>query len=1651
MKDNFTCFFSTKAIVLLLGLVCFLSEPIWSQAPNQTAYLSWNKAVSCQILEFDPDRLVLTNFENASCLRVCEYSLVTYTLNNLSAATPITWTVGGGVVQSTTSNSATVQWNNQQNGYLSFNYPTAAGIVTKTLCIEKVKLPAASFVVNNDPQLDVMQIQSCLNQSVYFENTSTANGGSQIMNYFWDFGDGGISYEQSPNYQYQNPGNYPVYLTVTNSCGCASTYEGYVFVSERKSFEISCPTVICEDGMGVYSLPHDIASECQGLWSVDGGTIIDDTPGSIQIQWNQVDSSGFGYVTFTPGNCNVECTEPTTIKVPVIQTNGVIQGANTICSGKQLSYSLPQWPSTDIIWSIQDAGGGLLVDVVPTDQRNEVVLNVLSGSGTFTLVAQYQNTLLGCGGSAELQITVAPQLLINEVSTLCTGTNHTFTNSEGISVNWQLYKNTSLIASATGTTFSYTFTQSGNYEIKASTANYCSTARSFTVIDKPIIPAGILGDTEVCPQMAYTYQVVNPDNNLVYIWNISNGTFVGSNQGEQVQVVFNGNFPASVKVRARNPLFDICNSDELTLLVQPLPLSASISNDGGFVCGSSVTNYSAFDVGTTTLHDEADTYTWSISNPAVGSISSGQGTAEVEVTWNNVQVLTNVHLILTMTRCSLPPVVVQKAITVQNIPEIVVVNPWNSSVCGSEEFTITIEAAQSGVVMNDSNTQILWTSAEGSFIGGLTASFVFENNTGDDITRNVSAQIFSYNGCEGTSNLLSFSVSVLPNPPATASYEGENMYCTAADIETLLTVSTNLTNVLYQWFKDGIPISGANSSTLQLNSQSGFGAYYCVVTVDLGNSTGCSNISNTVNIIQKSCEDPDLIDCVLTVNPVVSNTSSLTSCGTISLVGSSNGINESWSFSGPSEAVLDPITNTISGPPGMYVITLSATYLCDDDETYFNQRAIKEVVIPYEPGLVYEAHCSSTPNTYDIAFYALNSSFYPLLTNPQETFTYSTDGGLTWLPVIGNNLLIQAGSLILRVTNNGVLDGVPQITCWRDYEVNLVTIPNNFIEFDPPQNQLCNDTAVRFGFGNNINPDNFSFIWTFTIGSNTITNTLFNPAVVFTTPGTYNVSVAVSNLLGCTRTFSSTITIPPPCFGGTLVTTPPNATMCDGQSVKISYQPSLSNCTVLQYRWMRNQELIPNTLNSTFINVTEPGYYWLEVISPNNCKYVVPNRIYPRFRSLPSVKIVGETNFCVGDAIILKGVYSGNSVWSVNGTIVANNVTTITINNLGIGNHNVSLKVIDGAFCSKTVTHTISVSEAPSNVQITPQLLSCNPYTVQLTATATNATQFVWSNGATGNTTTISYGGLMGVIAKNGTCETAAQLQIPSHPQEYQWSYPTGCLDLCENNQGFVLGPIATLDHQEWHLNETTIAYINQGDSPEVQVPDSGSYHAIIYNGGCGTETPVLNIYKDRCTECNIRADKGVVSSVTINGLCAFQVTISFTNFGADPMQINLFDPLQNFVLTPSTFQIPPGASNVLLTLFPVNGFIPNTNYNFDIQGIVFDRNLVPTNCAFHFDLFLGECTADRVALNSSKEVFATSINYYPNPVLQTLTVSWPYNNQIDVISIYDLRGRRVLQTTVPKETLQKTLNLDSLTAGVYILMVENNETLVGQYKIVKQ
>ena len=70
----------------------------------------------------------------------------------------------------------------------------------------------------------------------------------------------------------------------------------------------------------------------------------------------------------------------------------------------------------------------------------------------------------------------------------------------------------------------------------------------------------------------------------------------------------------------------------------------------------------------------------------------------------------------------------------------------------------------------------------------------------------------------------------------------------------------------------------------------------------------------------------------------------------------------------------------------------------------------------------------------------------------------------------------------------------------------------------------------------------------------------------------------------------------------------------------------------------------------------------------------------------------------------------------------------------------------------------------------------------------------------------------------------------------------------------------------------------------------------------------------------------------------------------------------------------------------------------------------------------------------------------FPNPTNETLTITYPYSNQINYISIFDILGREVLQLEANQNTSSTTINLNELSSGLYVVSLsgdQNNSKLI--------
>lgn len=1636
-----------------------LAVLFWITVQNSNAQsgisLSWDKEVGCQenirINKWD-----IEDIEDTECIRVCEYSLVTYTINNLPTGSTTTWNVSGGTIVGQTANSRTIQWSALGLANLSFSITYNNSIITKSICIEKVATPEVYFEVVS--YSNVQDINSCIDQVLYFNNFSAPN-----MTYHWDFGDGTTSAEFEPSHTYTYNDNFHVVLIVTNDCNCSSAFQMNINVGNR-GFDISCPGVVCENQSQIYSLPFDGAQICQNNfdWSVEGGQILSQSDGNVEVLWNHIDQNGFGYVTFNPQYCDVECPEPTTIKIPVIQTHGTIQGPSAMCLGKQGVFSLPQWPSTDFQWEIIGNENEDLADVFTTDQRNEIVVKPLV-SGTLTLRVTYMNTLLKCGGQAEFQITISEPLAIVGNNAVCQYSSTSFSTSQNAIASWILKRsNGTTETTLTNQNFTYDFPDAGDYILTAYANGFCQAQKAISVTAQPPAPLAIFGEASICPNTPIAYTISNPNPNYNYVWAVSSGgTIVGSHTGTSVNITFQGPFPVTVSAVAETVAPIVCQSTATSISVTKKVVKAEILNEDPYntsytVCANSTAIYNVIDPGLGNLHSTGDAYTWSLSNPDLGSIISGQGTHTVSVLWNHVTTTQTVDLVLTINKCTLNPAPqFIKTITIVPTPQIEIV-PSVTTICGGSNYEVDFEVKGLNNVTLAPGTVVIWNFGGADITDDVYFTKSFTNNTNQINHQTVTAYIVNANGC-GATNIASVIIDVLPNPPAIASLSssGGNAFCGVQNINATLQVASNNTDLTaIQWLYNGSAISGATGNTLVINGSTpyGFGQYQFIAYRE---STQCYALSNTINIVE-ICANTG--PC--SINETVTNTSYLSNCNTITFQGSYSGnpVSDTWHVFGPGTNNYTITGNQLTGNPGMYHIIHKVGYNCPEGEIgYYN--IVEQVVIPYKPDFSYSTVCNSN-NTFDVTFFD-NSVIYSEVTNPTVQLMYSlTSNYPSGLQPISNLELngLAPGNYTFELSINGYYEGVLYPTCKKTLTVNLQGLNPN-LEIVLLKEADCHDTAVEFGF--NFQLPGCAFFWTFENGVN---NTNATPSRVFNQSGSFNVTVEITTPLGCIVTLSKAVEIPDPCFDGDIISDPSPAEVCQNHYIRLKYQPGNDNCEATSFIWMNNDQAISAQTPNNHIDVSLPGNYWVKVFSENNCEYHTPSRISPLFKIPPTAKIVGPTSFCESEnGISLQAVTNATTLnWTLNGVLSTDNQDNpnpLFIYPLLYGGqvNTIQLEaILDG--CSRIVTHQFIITELVNYIDIATSV-SCNPYQVTLTATASNGNPvtYHWSNGVTqtGNSSTITVleGGAYRVTAVLGNCSTSAQIDVPKNPENYLWVFPKGCFADCDTDLNQLIGPSVTFGEWSWEFDNQIQNAGNDSVPEDFFFNNPGSYTMSIANGGCTVTSEPLQYQTVSCDGCP--TSKPFLKSISVNSTpyCSNTVELEILNVAGTPYQATISNTSNNAIITPASFTIDPNSTLYTFTIIPTDPIIGGTT-DWLLQGNLPGGENGYTLCQLDFSLTTYECEENnefsKTALAETEvgEGLEHQVNLFPNPAKESVAVKYSLSTTA-TITLYDLTGRALAEHSTSTVSGEWNVTTGVYPAGIYLVVIKQTDGKIWQQKLV--
>lgn len=177
-------------------------------------------------------------------------------------------------VQHTYPNSGT-------NPATSMTYQVSLIVTTSDGCTNAAFM---DVTVNPSPIADFTYDIACVNNFTEFnvDVPTVQNGGGSIVSYQWDFGDpttgiNNISDEQNPRHLYTNTGTYNVTLTVENANGCSDTYIGSVVINPPPAVEFSTAATCqgAETAFIVNTTVTQVADVVDWFWEFGDGATSD--------------------------------------------------------------------------------------------------------------------------------------------------------------------------------------------------------------------------------------------------------------------------------------------------------------------------------------------------------------------------------------------------------------------------------------------------------------------------------------------------------------------------------------------------------------------------------------------------------------------------------------------------------------------------------------------------------------------------------------------------------------------------------------------------------------------------------------------------------------------------------------------------------------------------------------------------------------------------------------------------------------------------------------------------------------------------------------------------------------------------------------------------------------------------------------------------------------------------------------------------------------------------------------------------------------------------------------------------------------------------------------------------------------------------------
>lgn len=1117
----------------------------------------------------------------------------------------------------------------------------------------------------------------CAGSSVTFTQASQGT----MLTYAWTFGNGNTSTSATPPAQtYATPGVYTILLTVTGFCG-TDTASAHVVVN---------PIPVAPTAVG--------ANICAGSTA----TLTATAPGGTYTWWSApvagtLLQTGASYTTPSLATTTtyyvqttvLGCLSPMTPVIVSVNPTPVAPTAlgDTICAGSTATLTATA-PGGTYEWYNAAVGGTLLFTGASFTTPPLLV----------TTSYFVQTTVAGCTSPRTI-VTVTvnpiPAAPTSASTSICTGNSVTLTaTAPGGTYQWY---DAAVAGTLLQTGSSYTtpvLTSTTSYFVQTTIAGCTSPITTVTVTVNPMPVADIVPDvTAGCAGLPVTF---NNNSTLggTYAWTFNGATPATSALYSPPLITFNtpGNQLVYIVVNVAGCI----TNDSTYINIAPLPTPAfTITPATGCSPVTSVfNNTSGVSIG--------DTYLWDFDN---GSTSSLQNPPAQTYTATTIDSTYTIELLITagngcQDSVSHTVIVHANPVAAYSVSSDTVCAGTNISFLnastGATTYAWTFGDATTSTAANPThtypspnnyNTQLICSSAFGC-VDTANLLIVVDSVPVAGFTNTTECLGFATQFTNtSVGSIVSWNWNFGDGSPAGTTPNPAHIYPSNGTYNVTLTVTNvyGCTNaVTHSVIVNAVPVAAFSATTVCLGQPTVFADLTSGTPInwlwDFGDASATSSLQNPTHVYSTAgafnvtlisfggsgCSDT--ITNTVTVNPVpTANFTFANVCANDVMVFNSTSLGTPttfvWNFGdGFSDNTNNPSPTHVFTAAGTYNVTLTAGYATGCT----NSVTIAVTAFP----LTVPAFTSTT------ACLNVATAFTDNTTNSPSLWNWDFgDGGTSTLQNPTHTYSAPGTYVVTLLTEN-------VFGCQDSITINTVVnpLPVAAYAFDT----VCLGSATSF---TDQSTSAVSWAWDFGDGASSTNN---SPTHLYPAAATYNVTLIVTNMFGCTDTIMNSIIVNP-----NPVSLYAASTACH------TYPTSFTDLSTAAVSWIWDfGDASPvSTLQSPNYVYTNPGNYVVTLVVTNvfgctNTSSQTVTVLQQPQADFNFSTVCARQNVQFNDATIGPLMTSWN--WDFgDGTPTSTLQNPTHIYALG-GNYNVTLIVGNSAGCSDTIVKPVVVNTVPT-------------------------------------------------------------------------------------------------------------------------------------------------------------------------------------------------------------------------------------------------------------------------------------------------------------------------------------------------------------------